>query len=184
MKRSIYLTLIFSMAVLTGMAQSYSLNNKASKVEVLGTSTLHDWEMTAEEVSGKANLEVSGSNVTVNSLSIDVKAESLKSGKSSMDKNGYEALKTDDYPTIKYVFKSVKSTSGNQLTTTGTLTLAGVSKTITMPVTAQVSGNTVTFKGKYTFNMTAFKIEPPTALMGTITTGDEVTVEFNVQYTK
>ncbi|MBL3655933.1 YceI family protein [Fulvivirga sediminis] len=184
MKRSIYLTLIFSMAVLTGMAQSYSLNNKASKVEVLGTSTLHDWEMTAEQVSGKANLEVSGSDVNIKALSIELKAETLKSGKSSMDKNAYEALKTDDHPTIKYAFKSVSSTSGNKLTTTGTLTLAGVSKTITMPVTATVSGNTVTFKGKYTFKMSSFKIDPPTALMGTVKTGDEITVEFNAQYTK
>ena len=32
--------------------------------------------------------------------------------------------------------------------------------------------------------MTEFKVDPPTAMFGTITTGDEVNVKFQAVYTK
>ena len=183
MKRSIYLTLVLSLAAFAAMAQTYTVSNKTSKLEVFGTSTLHDWEIKAETVSGKADLTVDGANVTINSLYFQLKGETLKSGKSSMDKNTYEALKTDDHPWIKYQLKTAKA-EGGKLSTTGTLTIAGASKQVQMTVTPTVEGNKVSFKGKITFKMSDFKIDPPTALMGTIKTGDEVTISFDVQYTK
>ena len=39
--------------------------------------------------------------------------------------------------------------------------------------------NKVVLKGEKTFKMTEFKIDPPKALLGTITTGDEITIKFN-----
>jgi hypothetical protein len=48
----------------------------------------------------------------------------------------------------------------------------------------QVTNNNVTFTGKKTIKMTEFEVEPPTALLGTIKTGDEVTISFNSKFNK
>lgn len=180
----IALTSLISMGAL---AQTYKVNNDQSELNVLGTSTLHDWEIEAEEVGGKAVISTA-EKIDISSLNFNVKVEGLKSGKSGMDKNTYEALESEDHPQVKYVLKEVKSVSGSgptyKLETSGTLTIAGHSRTISLPVTAKVSGNTVKFSGKITFKMTDYQVDPPTALMGTIKTGDEITVDFNIAYNK
>ncbi|UII19559.1 YceI family protein [Fulvivirga ligni] len=177
---SIILALISTVSL---YAQEYSVDAKNSKLEVFGTSTLHDWELKAETISGSAKL-TTGDKLEIQSLSFKVKGESLKSGKESMEKDIYEALKTDDHPYITFQFKTAKSVSASDLTATGTLEIAGVSKSMSIPVKYSVENGVVKFVGKVSFEMTDFKIDPPTALLGTLKCGDEVTVSFNVQYTK
>ena len=46
----------------------------------------------------------------------------------------------------------------------------------------KLSDGSVQFIGSVTFNMTNFNIDPPTAVMGTIKTGDEITIKFQVIY--
>jgi hypothetical protein len=41
--------------------QSYSVSNE-SDATIIGTSTLHDWEMTAEEISGEGMITVENGN--------------------------------------------------------------------------------------------------------------------------
>lgn len=168
--------------------QTYQVNPRDSKLEVQGTSTLHDWEIEAEEMSGKASINMESRQLTVDALNFAVKSRSLKSGKSSMDNNTFKALKTEKYPTINFVLTSIESTSGSyptyKLNAKGNLTIAGVTREVSMPVTAAVHGEQIAFKGRYEFNMTDYKIDPPTALMGTIKTGDELTIDFEILYTK
>lgn len=58
--------------------------------------------METERAEGRAILQMEvGKLVAINQLKISVPAESLKSGKEGMDKNAYNALKTDQYRTIK-----------------------------------------------------------------------------------
>src|SRR5690606_28800442 len=68
-------------------AQSFKLDNGQSKLTVTGTSSLHDWEEVAEQKSGTIVLDLGAETPTIQSLSLAVEAESLKSGKSGMDKN-------------------------------------------------------------------------------------------------
>ena len=62
----------------------------------------------------------------------------------------------------------------------GKLTINGVEKEITMNAT--MSGDAAALKavGSVKLKMTDFGIKPVTALMGTIRTGDEVTVKFEL----
>lgn len=186
MKRLTFLFLLMGLVFSQAVGQKYSVDNKNSKLEVLGTSTLHDWEILAEDMSGTADISFENNELEVSILKFQVKVESLKSGKSSMDKNTYEALKSEKHPLITYELKTINKKSGSgkalNLNTSGTLTIAGFSKAIEMPVSALITGNQVSFTGKITFKMTDFKVDPPTALMGTIKTGDEITVQFNVTY--
>lgn len=166
--------------------QQLTVNESNTKVSVDGTSTVHDWTMEAEEFDGTADVTIENNALkSINSLSFNVPVKSLKSGKSSMDDNAYEALKVKNHPTIKYQFRSMDNVKVDGSTTTmdtkGLLTVGGVSKIVNMKVTADAS-NGITFKGDITFKMSVFEIDPPTAVFGTIKTGDEITIKFNAQY--
>lgn len=164
------------------LAQEFGLVNKTSSMTVLGTSSLHDWEIDAEEQSGKIVFNDLATG-EIGQLQVTVVAESLKSGKSGMDKNTYKALKTNDYKNISFELAEVTQTTskggGNYaVSAKGDLTIAGVTKRIPIQFSLKVNGNKITLTGEKSFNMTNFNIEPPKALLGTITTGDEVTIKF------
>ncbi|WP_047247355.1 YceI family protein [Maribacter thermophilus] len=175
----IFLLIISNIA----LAQEFDLKNNTSSLTVLGTSSLHDWEIDAEEQNGKivfSDLEAA----EIGQLQVTVVAESLKSGKSGMDKNTYKALKTSKYKDISFVLAEVTKTSdkgnGNYaVSVIGDLTIAGVKKRIPLQFSLKISGDKITLTGETSFNMTDYNIEPPKALLGTITTGDEVTIKFN-----
>ncbi|WP_296621742.1 YceI family protein [Marivirga sp.] len=179
----IIMMLIFAPMV---YGQQLTVNESNTQLSIDGTSTVHDWTIEAEQFDGKADVKIEDNALqTINSLSFNVPVESLKSGKSAMDDNTYEALKADDHPVIKYQFRSMDNVKvdGNTATmdTKGLLTIGGVSKIVNMKVTADTS-NGIAFKGDITFNMSVFEIDPPTAVFGTIKTGDQVTIKFNAQY--
>ena len=151
-----------------------SQNLEPIKTEILveGTSNIHDWEMTSEKAVGT----VQSSNGTISEISIEIPVKSLESGKGGMDKNAYKALNEDDYPTIKFSSTEVSSSKIK-----GHLIINGKSKTVSIPVSTKKSGESIEISGKYKINMTHYGVEPPTALMGTIKTGEEVTINFNFQ---
>ncbi|WMN12333.1 YceI family protein [Marivirga salinae] len=166
--------------------QQLTVNESNTKLSVDGTSSVHDWTIEAEQFNGKADVKIENNTLqSINSLSFNIPVESLKSGKSGMDDNTYEALKADDHPVIKYEFRSMDNVKveGNTTTmsTKGALTIGGVTKIVNMNVKANASDG-VAFSGDITFKMSVFEIDPPTAVFGTIRTGDQVTIKFNVQY--
>ena len=170
------------------IAQESKINLVESKLTVFGTSNLHDWDIVAKAMSGKANFNFE-SNVLkdIESLDFSVESEQLVSGKSGMDSNTFKALNSKKYKTINYkLTKIVKITKVSANTYTieaqGDLTIAGTTKNITQVFTAVVSGKKVVLSGKTKITMTQYKITPPTALFGTIKTGPDVTVDFKVTY--
>ena len=169
-------------------AQSFKLDNGQSRITVTGTSSLHDWEELAEQKSGAIALDLSGETPSIKSLVLVVEAESLKSGKSAMDKNTYKALNTDKYKQIAYTLERVKSISangsGHSVVAVGQLTISGKTNTIEIDLDLSVSGDIVSLKGSKPLKFTDFALEPPKALMGTIKTGDEIMVHFDTVWKK
>lgn len=109
--------------------RTYTIVDSKSTFEVAGTSTVHDWTMRSTEGTGIANLTVKDSKLTaINSLTISLLAESLKSGKTSMDEVAYEALDTQTHKSIDYTLKSAEKINDSTWILTGTYTVAGVSK--------------------------------------------------------
>jgi polyisoprenoid-binding protein YceI len=169
-------------------SQEFTLNNETSQLIVSGTSSLHDWHVDAEQQKGKIVLELS-KQLKIEKLTLEVISKSLKSGKGSMDKNTYKALKTDEFKSITFKFTELKEATaldnGNyKVKTSGNLTVAGVTKNISLDFNLHVASDKVTLKGEKTFNMTDYGIDPPKALLGTITTGDEITIKFNTVLNK
>ena len=183
-----FLVMIFSANVT--MAQSYTVNSKASDLKVEGTSNIHDWEITAKDLQGTLKVELEdGQLVKINSLDFAVVAESLESGKGGMDKNTYKALDTKKHKMITYKLEKVNnldctSKSDCKITTSGYLTIAGTKKPVDMVFDAKVSDGKIVLSGSKKLNMTHFKVDPPTAMFGTITTGDEVTIKFKTAFSK
>lgn len=149
-----------------------------------GTSSLHDWTETVEEMSGSMNVELEGNTISkVKMLTMTIPVSSIKSGKSGMDKNTYNALNFVDYPNIKFALKSYAKAE-NSLTLTGNLTISGTTKLVKIKSMYEVKSNSLEVEGKHTFKMTDFGVKPPTAMMGTIKTGDEITIRFNLVFDK
>jgi len=179
--------LVTLLGSLTAFSQTFTLNNDNSKLSVFGTSSLHDWEVVAEEQSGSITVENTSETASINALNFKVIAESLKSGKSGMDKNAYKALNTKQFESIDFKLTKVNSITpqGNGVYTvksTGDLTIAGTTNAIQLNFTLSLTDSNAKLVGSYTFNMTQFKIDPPTAMFGTITTGDELKIEFNTVF--
>lgn len=163
-------------------AQTGYKQTGASLVKVAGTSTLHEWEMTSKEATYQANFKVSpeGAPVQLNSLTVSIPAESLKSGKGAMDKNAYNSLKTDQYKTITFALTTSKMEEG-KIKCNGNLTISGVTKPIEIVATCKTqSDNSMKCNGSKALKMTDYKVDPPTFMFGSIKTGDEITVTFDV----
>lgn len=178
-------TLFFALILFVGQiyGQDFSFNSAASKLTVFGTSNVHDWDMKAEKQSGKMTLDLTG-KPQITQLKVSIVAESLKSGKGGMDKNAYKALNTDKFKNISFELKEVKSISevGSgtyKVSAMGDLTIAGVTKRTELDFAMEVTSTRAVLKGKKKLKMTDYGVTPPRALLGTITTGDEITIEFN-----
>ncbi|MFN7014281.1 MAG: YceI family protein [Bacteroidia bacterium] len=172
----------------TLVAQESKVVLAESKLKVLGTSNVHDWEIEAKAMSGKSTMTIDAGDLkAIKSLDFAVEVEQLKSGKNGMDANTFKALNSKTYKTINFKLVSVTKitkTSENNFTveTQGDLTISGVTKRLNQTFTVKVVGKKVIFSGKTNIDMTVYGIKPPTALMGTIKTGKDVTVDFKVTY--
>lgn len=179
--------LLFSFGV---NAQSYNLNNKTSSLLIDGTSNIHDWTIEAENTGGLLSVGFDeGELEEIEKLEFTAVAESLVSGKNGMDKNTYKALNTDKYKNITFTLNKVNAIeklSGNEykVKTTGSLMIAGVKKDVSLNFNLNCDSDQLVLTGQYKLNMTDFKIDPPTAMFGTIKTGEEVLIKFETHFNK
>lgn len=175
MKYTVILFSLFAFS-LSVTAQQYQSNQAESSMTVSGTSTLHDWHIDVESFSAQAQLN----EENLENASFTAEVKSMKSGTSSMDDNTYEAMKESDHPRITFKSNGITGTEG-KLTLRGSLTIAGVTKPVTITTTLEKwAEKSMTVKGNYTFKMSEFGIDPPRAMLGTIRTGDEVTITFKL----
>lgn len=194
---TIWTLIVVLLVSTTGWAQStnYTLDQANSSIVITGTSTIHDWEADVEEMSTDISLapevmmQDSMAN-PVNSFSLTIPVESIESGKGGMNRKIYGALKDDKHPNIMFNFSSatladtVQTPESFTLNVTGNLNIAGKVKEVTFPVKGtKVGENSYRFEGSYGLNMKDYDVDPPSAVFGTIKSGEEVDIKFNVLYT-
>jgi polyisoprenoid-binding protein YceI len=164
-----------------------TLSGTQSEVKVKGTSTLHDWEMSAKNVQIKATPQWEGQKlVGLHQVTLQLAPTALKSDNSGLDKNAYKALMTDKYTQIQCVLQQTTLTPTGEgqykVVGTGQLTIAGQTKKVTLQATAQVAADkSIRIKGQTSFNMSEYGVKPPTVMMGTIKTGDKITIEYQTK---
>jgi len=163
--------------------------SSATTVIVKGTSTLHDWDMTSSTGRTQASFSVVNGEIKgISALTFTVGAETLKSSRSGLDKNAYKALDTKKHKEIAYKMTSgtvAKSGSNYTVKTEGTLTVAGSSKPLSITATATLNADgSISVNGETKFAMTGYGVKPPTVMMGTIKTGDEITITYGAKLKK
>jgi len=166
---------------------NYSTDSANSTMAIAGTSTLHDWVMEADDLQGSMDVDIYEDKLGLNHLKLVVPVKSLKSGKGPMDDNAYKALKVEDYPNITYELVSVKAIEkvGEglfEVTTVGDLKVAGKTRRLIIPIKAKVLDEGVELSGATAFTMSSFNVEAPSFMLGTITTGDKITIKFSINY--
>jgi polyisoprenoid-binding protein YceI len=171
---------------------TYKLSgSKENVVKVSGTSNVHDWAMTAENPTCEANFgPLTGTeNVPKNltSLSFSVNAKSLKSEHSSMDNRTYKVIKADDFPKISFKLTSAVITpvSKGKFTVkgTGTLTIAGVAKTVTLLANGTVKADeNIACTGTQKLKLTDYSIQPPSFMLGAMKVGDELSITYTLNF--
>ncbi|WP_111672088.1 YceI family protein [Algoriphagus litoralis] len=162
----------------TGNAQTNYVLSGSPMFKVSGGSTLHDWEMISATGKGEGVFVLeNGQFKTVKTLNVSLAAETLKSGTKGLDSNAYKALNTDKNKEIRFVLRELTG-QGTSLSAKGDLTIAGVTKPVSFPVKMSSAGNKITFEGSLDTRLTTFSVTPPTALLGTVKTEDEITLSF------
>jgi hypothetical protein len=179
----------------------YRARPGGSKMTIEGTSTIHDWTVESRIVGGSVQ---AGPGFAVDpaalkpgplelkaAVSVPVRSlKSVKDGKpysAAMDDIMYEKLRMAQHPNIEYsltqiVLKEPAGADGaHTLEAQGNLTVGGVSKPVTMPVTMKVlDAKRLEFSGALAVKMTDFEIDPPAPALalGAIRTGDDVKLSF------
>ncbi len=181
---SIFLTLaIFIMVSVAAMAQQTYMLTAVQEIKVAGTSTLHDWEMVSAKAEGKVLITARNNQITsISSLVVTLPATSLKSGKKAMDEIAYESLRAKQQPEIHFVLDQVESITDELIMAKGRLTIAATSHAIPVEVNYKVTGDAIRFTGSLPLTFTQFKIDPPKAMFGTIKTGDELKIFFDITF--
>lgn len=187
--------LIAALALLAGGAFAERfVPATGSSIRIEGTSTLHAWTMEGKTINGQLSVapavakalsveawNAAGSSAATASVTIPV--ATIRSEHDRMDRLMAEALKAKENPEIRYQMTSatLKDATGATFTlnTTGKLTIAGITREVSMDVTGtrQPDGRYV-LAGQTPLKMTDFGIKPPKAMMNTIRTGDDVKVSF------
>ena len=185
MKGTIVLFVVFALSTLAFGQGNYRASNVSMTIK--GSSNLHDWESSAKEVRARGSIILEANTLkSIPSFSVEVPVKSIKSAKGSiMDGKTYDALKADQYPNITYTLEKVtglnKKGENYDLYASGSLSMAGASNKIDLYVKVKVNADgSLTFSGSKKLKMTDYKIDPPKALFGTLTTGNDVEIVFQV----
>lgn len=173
---------------------SYKLNSsKDNLVKISGKSNVHDWTMNAENPVCEASFAAFSAEDNVpkslTSLNFSVNAKSLKSESTSMNNRTYKAIKADAYPQITFKLREATVTpqQKNKFTVnaTGTLTIAGVSKVISLQVNGEVkSDNTIVCSGQENIRLTDYGIQPPSFMLGAMKVGNDLSIAFTLHLKK
>lgn len=173
-------------AVSYGQARPEAVKSSL-KMQVNGTSTMHDWEMKGAGGSCSAQLEfdASGKLTQVRDISFSFPAKLLKSGKDAMDSNAYKSLRTEKNPNITGRMADVSLTTSDNVNykINGTLKLqiSGVTREMKLSADGKLNKDkSLVVKGEKKINMEDFKVEAPSFMFGTVKTGKDVVVKFDL----
>lgn len=156
-----------------------------SKVWVDGTSSRSEWTVDGTSVTGHVKMADDASlEEVVMSVASKLKAPRGPIMQRLMD----QALKIKQFSEVNYEMTSASAAEVDGLAdnmmafnTTGNLTLVGITQEIEMLVQGEkMDDGQIKFTGNHTINLADYKIKPPSAMFGNLTTGKEVVVNFEL----
>lgn len=187
--------LLFAAALHGAETVTYAPVPNASKLRMDGDSTIHKWHAETQVIGGSITAEktfpesAKGITAPVSpKVEVKIPVRTLKSSSGrKMDEKMLEAMKgathkTIDYRVIELTPKSGGSGNAVNFEAKGALTVAGVTKTNTMPVAIErIEGTKLKVTGTIPLKMTDHGIKPPAPEilgMSLIKTDDNVKLTF------
>ncbi len=160
---------------------------------IYGSANVTDWEAKAKTITGEIRMnnsdmsDWSGADASwFESVEIAIKVEDIDADSRRMNNNMHGYLKKDQYPEITYRLVEAKELAlldnpGVKLTVRGVISAAGAEKEIVHDVEVRKndSGGLVV-SGSQDLKMTDFGIDPPTAVLGSIRSRDEMNITFEI----
>ncbi len=172
MKTSL-LTLLFVLAA-NYLMHAQTINTKTSVVEFkISAGLIFNVDGTFTGMQGTFNFNESNINNANFDICIDAKTINTDNEKRDTHLRSADFFDVETHPTICYKSSSV-SKSETGYTTSGTLTIHGVSKTVTIPFTFKNN----TFKGELEINRSDYNIGED---YGTLRAGETATVKIICQ---
>tara|TARA_R110002167_G_scaffold37601_3_gene117769 strand:- start:272 stop:802 length:531 start_codon:yes stop_codon:yes gene_type:complete len=168
--------LFLSLATAVVAQDAYTLTPE-SVLTIAGSSTVHDWTVTANTMQG--NLTTTNALPAKIDFSVPV-ADILSERGPTMDSKMHAALKIEEHPKVSFKLIEVR---GNTVLV-GVLNIAGTEKEVTINVKVVATGDVFEIQGEKKILLQDFGMEPPTAMFGQIVVGDEVTVNFDLFFKK
>jgi hypothetical protein len=161
-------------------------------VKVLGTSNLHNWSMEDKDVTCSVQFMYGAGKtlpVSLAAFTFSFPVHNLKSESSGMDSKAYDAMKAKTQGNIAFAASSSKiiPVTNDQFTvnSSGNLTIAGVTKAVALTAACSVKADgTIACAGTYGLRMSDYQIKPPTYLLGTLRTGNKLTIDFSMTVRK
>jgi len=168
-----------------------------SELWLEGTSTMHDYECRTSKLEMKFLRDAAQADPKdVAALDAWLRAGGLKgldllvpvgtmvSGKDGLDKNMYKTMRTTEFPNIRFQMNGSQfgTARGDTLpvTATGTLTITGQQRTVTVKGYIVRAETGVWLEGTHPMKMTDFDIKPPKMMMGTIKVHDPIVVRYRL----
>jgi len=138
-------------------------------------------------ITGTLTLTQAASGYTVAASGFTVDVSKLTSDQSRRDQRIHsQGLESDRYPTATFkltspIALSADATSGQTIhvSATGDLTIHGVTKSVTIPIDARLTGSKIELVGSITFPFSQFGMTPP-SIGGFVTVQSNATMEFQL----
>jgi len=138
-------------------------------------------------ITGTLTLAQAASAYTVTAAGFSVDVSKLTSDQSRRDQRIHsQGLQSDRYPTATFKLTSpialpAEAASGQtvHVSATGDLTIHGVTKSVTIPIDARLTGSKIELVGSITFPFSQFGMTPP-SIGGFVTVENNATMEFQL----
>lgn len=175
---------------------SYTIASTPNEMSVEGGSTVHDWSCPIESLGGSVKIDTAatedGAPISgVTGTQVQVPVDAIQCDKDTMNEKLREALQMNSYPEVYFSLKDAQVSplpdSGDawfEVDATGELILAGERRQIDLPVQGRrLDDGALRLTGSHTIRLSDYDVDRPSAMLGTITVSEEVTVHFDVTAT-
>ena len=180
--------------LLSAQIQNWKLDaDSVVLVDITGTSTLHDWKVTCpgvQDAPQQISFDLGGPG-QIAEFGFKVPVETMDGGRgSSMNTKIKDAFQSSNHPFVQYQQNqpaTITETSEQgvfTITSMGTLSMAGVDKSITVKCSGTINNGTLVITGSQDMKISDFGMVPPSAMFGQIKTHDDVTVNYEFRYIK
>ena len=168
-------TYFFALCLLASFSISaqtkFDLAESGNKVQVIGTSNLHDWDLVSEQIKGNAELYIEDGKITgIKKVVITLKTMSLESEKNGLNKNAYKTMNADANPIISFIAFDM----GPNGEASGILNVAGYDKDIDFAYTYEFKDGKLMVYCESDVTFSDFDMKAPSILAGTIKTAEDV----------